>query len=134
MATWLDVRRIALAFPETTESEKRGAASWVVRKKAFAWERPLRKTDIAQLGALGEPVPGGEIMAVKIDHVESRAAMIAEAPHVLFTVPHFANYPAVLVRLDAASIEELEELLEDAWVLCAPQRLAAAHLAERDAH
>jgi hypothetical protein len=132
MASWLDVRRIALALPEATEEQKRGYPSWSVHKKGFAWERPLRKTDITQLRALGHQVPKGDILAVMIDHVESREAMIAENPHILFTVPHFDDYPAVLVRLHRATVGEIDDLLEDAWLLCAPERLAAVHLSGRE--
>jgi hypothetical protein len=41
MADWDDVRRIALALPETTERLSRGNAQWRVRDKLFVWERPL---------------------------------------------------------------------------------------------
>ena len=38
MATWDDVRRLALALPETSERESRGLAQWRVRDKLFVWE------------------------------------------------------------------------------------------------
>ena len=50
MADWDDVRRIALALPEATEEPLHGLVSWRVRGKLFAWERPLRKTDLHALG------------------------------------------------------------------------------------
>ena len=51
MAGWDDVRRAALAMPETSEGESRGLRGWSVRKKGFVWERPLRKADVAALGS-----------------------------------------------------------------------------------
>jgi hypothetical protein len=46
MATWEDVRRLALALPETAEESSRdGRLAWSVRGKTFAWERPLRPAD-----------------------------------------------------------------------------------------
>jgi hypothetical protein len=46
MASWHDVRRIALALPETDESVVHEHASWRVRNKGFVWERPLRRADL----------------------------------------------------------------------------------------
>ena len=45
-----------------------------------------------------------------------------------FTTPHFDGYAAVLVRLDAISAEELEELVVEAWLCRAPKRLAAEYI------
>lgn len=132
MATWDDVRRLALALPEVTEGTRWGNATWFVgAKKGFAWERPLSKTDVRQLGELGQEVPDGELLALRIESVGVREAIIADDPGLFFTVPHFANYAAVLLRLDEAEPDELAELLEEAWLVVAPKRLAAAHLAER---
>ncbi|HEY4725211.1 MAG TPA: MmcQ/YjbR family DNA-binding protein, partial [Actinomycetota bacterium] len=42
MATWDDVRRLAMALPETAEGTSRdGLPGWSVKGKSFAWERPL---------------------------------------------------------------------------------------------
>lgn len=46
-----------------------------------------------------------------------------------FTIPHFAGYPAVLVRLDVIDPAELRDLLRDSWLARVPKRLAAAYLA-----
>ena len=50
MATWNDVRRIALALPGTAEQSSRGIPAWRVKDKGFIWERPLRRTDVEALG------------------------------------------------------------------------------------
>jgi hypothetical protein len=128
MATWDDVSRIALALPETTERER--DHSWRVRDKGFAWERPLRKADLA---ALGDAAPEGPILGVRVADVGVKAALLAEAPDVYFTTPHFDGYPAVLVRLPAVGVADLVELLEEAWLVMAPKRLAQAYLAEHPA-
>ena len=49
MATWDDVRRLALALPQTSEKTSWGSAMWTVAGKGFVWERPLRKADLAEL-------------------------------------------------------------------------------------
>lgn len=45
MATWDDVRRIALALPETDEIDRRGDLAWRVRTKAFGAKEALRTDD-----------------------------------------------------------------------------------------
>jgi hypothetical protein len=51
MVSWDEVSRVCLAFPETSESTSReGHRQWRVRDKLFVWERPLRRTDLAELG------------------------------------------------------------------------------------
>lgn len=125
MASWDDVRRIALALPETNERPSRGNAFWRVREKGFAWERPLRRSD---LEALGEAAPDGPILGLRVEHLGAKEALLADAPDVCFTIPHFDGYPAVLVRLDAIGLEELTELIVDAWLCRAPRRLAQQYV------
>jgi hypothetical protein len=121
MATWDDVRRLALSLPETSERVARERASWRVRDKLFVWERPLRPAD---LRALGDAAPEGPIMGARVEHLGAKEAILADAPGVYFTTPHFDGYPAVLVRLDRIPLPELEELIVDAWLCQAPKRLA----------
>ena len=49
--------------------------------------------------------------------------LCAAAPDVYLTTPHFDGYPVVLVRLDRIDVDELGELLTDAWHDRAPVRL-----------
>jgi hypothetical protein len=129
MATWADVRRIALALPEVTEKPSgTGLAFWLVKDKSFAWERPLRKSDLA---ALGDAAPKGPILGVRVPDLDVKDVLLAEQPDIYFTTPHFNGYPAVLVRLKVISVGELRELLTDAWVNRAPKRLAKAYLETR---
>jgi hypothetical protein len=130
VADWDDVRRSALALPETSESESRGRRSWTVKGKGFVWERPLRKSDLA---ALGDAVPGGPILGARVEHLVAKEALLQTDPAVYFTTPHFNGYPAVLVRLERIRPDELDELAAEAWLAVAPKRLASAWLAEREA-
>ncbi len=125
MADWDDVRRIALALPETSERLSRENAFWRVREKGFVWERPLGKTDIR---ALGENAPDGPILGARVEHLGAKEALLADDPDVYFTTPHFDGYPAVLVRLDRIALDELEELIIEAWLDRAPDRLAEEYL------
>jgi hypothetical protein len=125
MATWDDVRQIALALPETSEQSSRDHASWRVRDKAFVWERPLRPADVR---ALGDQAPSGPILGARVEHLGAKEALLADDPHVFFTTPHFDGYPAVLVQLDRITVEDLEEVIVEAWLARAPRRLARDYI------
>ena len=127
MATWDDVRRLALALPEAGEQLSRDVRRWTVKDKLFVWERPLRGSD---LEALGDAAPGGPILGARVEHLVAKEALLADDPGVFFTTPHFDGYPAVLVRLDEISVEDLEEVIVEAWLCRAPKRVAKAYLEE----
>ena len=127
MATWEDVRRIALALPETRETISRDLARWEVKDKGFVWERPLRRPD---LEALGDAAPDGPILGARVEHLVAKEAVLADDPNIFFTTPHFDGYPAVLVRLEEISAEDLEEVIVEAWLCRAPKRLAQSYLDE----
>ena len=125
MATWEDVRRIALALPETGEAVSRDLRQWRVKDKLFVWERPLRRGDIEALGA---DAPDGPILGARVEHLGAKEALLADASGVFFTTPHFDGYPAILLRLDDISVADLEEAIVEAWLARAPKRLAAAYV------
>jgi hypothetical protein len=126
VATWDDVRAIALRLPETSEQVSRGLATWKVRDKSFVWERPLRKADLL---ALGGAAPTGPILGARVEHLIAKEALLADDPGVFFTTPHFDGYPAaILVRLDEIAVEDLEEVIVEAWLARAPRRLAQEYL------
>jgi hypothetical protein len=127
VATWDDVRRFALALPEAREEMRRGLMFWVVKDKLFVWERPLRKSDVR---ALGDAAPDGPILGARVEHLVAKEALIADNPEAFFTTPHFDGYPAVLVLLEKIALEELEEVVVEAWLARAPKRLAEAYVAE----
>ena len=127
MATWDDVRRIALELPETSEEVSRDLRHWRVKDKGFVWERPLRRAD---LEALGEAAPDGPILGARVEHLVAKEALLADDPSVFFTTPHFDGFPAVLVRLERIGLEDLREVIVEAWLARAPKRLAEAYLRE----
>jgi hypothetical protein len=134
MASWDDVEAIAMALPEVAEGTSYAARDWKVRKKTFAWARPLRKTEIKQLGGF-EPegtAPRGDILGVRVPDEETKQALVSSRPEIYFTTPHFDGYPAVLVLLERIPRADLEEAMVEAWLARAPARLAAAYLAERE--
>ena len=128
MADWDDVRRLALALPETSERLSRGLRQWRVKDKLVVWERPLRRSD---LEALGDAAPDGPILGARVEHLGAKEALLADDPAVFFTTPHFDGYPAVLVRLDRIAVDDLDEVVVEAWLARAPARLVKAFLDAR---
>jgi hypothetical protein len=130
VATWDDVRRITLALPETTEGTSYGNLAWKVGGKAFAWDRPLRASDVA---ALGPAAPHGAILGVRTDGLEMKEALLKSDRAIFFTIPHFDGFAAVLVRLSKIDTIRLRDVLTDAWLVRATPKLAKAFLDERRA-
>lgn len=118
-----DVRRIALALPETSESTDRFAFSVAHRGKqrAFAWVW-LERDDPKR-----PRVPQPKVLGVRVASEDEKFELVAADPAVYFTEAHYNGFPAVLVRLDAVSMGELEELLIDAWRIQAPKSLVAEY-------
>jgi hypothetical protein len=127
MATWDDVRQIALGLPETRELLSRDLRQWRVRDRLFVWERPLRQKEIE---ALKDHVPRGPILGARVEHIGAKDALLADDPRVYFATPHFDGYPAVLVLLDQIAIEDLTEVIVEAWLARAPTRLAEAFIGQ----
>ncbi|MDQ6606177.1 MAG: MmcQ/YjbR family DNA-binding protein [Actinomycetota bacterium] len=125
MASWDDVRQIALGLPETSERPLHGLPSWRVREKLFVWERPLRPAD---LRALGDAAPIGPILGARVEHLGAKEALLADDPEVFFTTPHFVGYAAILTRLERIALDVLEELIIEAWLSRAPKRVAQHYI------
>lgn len=134
MASWDDVAEIAMGLPEVAEEPTFGNRAWKVRKKLFAWERPLRAKEIEQLGG-PEPeggAPTGEILGIRVPDEEAKRAMLESEPKIYFTTPHFDGYPSVLVRLERIPRRDLEEAITEAWFSRAPKRVAASYSADSE--
>lgn len=55
------------------------------------------------------------VLAVLTPNLEAKELLIASNPDLFFTEPHYNGYPAVLVRLEKISAEELEGLILEAY-------------------
>jgi hypothetical protein len=115
MATVADLSRLALALPEV-EGE---GLNFGVGNKAICWAYLARATPKAKR----EAVPG--VVAIRCD-LASKDMLIEAAPERFFDDDHYRGYPGVLVRLEAVDVAELQGLLDAAWRIQAPSRLARA--------
>lgn len=93
------------SLPELDRNTSYGTPSLKVRDRTFA-----RLLDEATL--------------VLLCPHEQKALLMEISPHIYFETEHYVGYPAVLVRLDAISDEELSLRLEDSWRFKAPRKLA----------
>ncbi len=120
MAGWDDVRRIALGLPGAVEEDNGRTRSWRVGARAFAWERLLRR---GEREVLGDGAPPGPALGLRTADPGVVDALVTARPGVFFTVAGYGLHPMVLVHVERASVEDLEEALADAWWCRAPRRL-----------
>src|SRR5262245_62794509 len=113
MVTIDDVRRVALDLPRAYEAMVRGRVKFRVGRIVYvAFSR-----DETQMG-FGFPK-------------EERAALVAAEPE-KFLLPRQSDmrYRWVEVRLAAIDVDEMRELVLDAWRMVVPKKVAAAYDAQ----
>ncbi len=103
MATEDDVRRIALALREVTEKPSYGTPGFRVKDRLFARVHEMP-----------------DVLLLRRPSVEDREALISSNPAAFFTTDHYEGHASVLVRLPEVDVDELRELIEEAWECHAP--------------
>src|SRR3954471_7424603 len=113
MATQDDVRRIVAGLPGVTEGTGRFGFDVEVKGKAkgFCW------TWMERVHPKKARVENPAVLAIRVPDLADKAALHASDPEGKKFVldPHYDGFPAVLIRLKAARVPELRELLLDAW-------------------
>lgn len=116
MVTDDDVRRLALALPETIEKPSYGTPGFRVKDRLFA---RLHQD--------------GGVLVLWCAHLAEKESFIESEPDVFFTTPHYDGYPLVLARMSRIDAGELADLLAGSWRVRAPARVREAFDAERGA-
>lgn len=111
MATHDDVRAICSMLPGTTEGIGRFAFEVEVKgkRRGFVWSWAER------VDPKKARVVNDSVLAVLTPNLEAKELLLASDPEKFFTEPHYNGYPAVLVRLEKISAEELEGLISEAY-------------------
>jgi hypothetical protein len=111
MASWTEVSRICKALDGVVSGRGHRGRQWRVKDKLLAWERPLRASDLEELG---DAAPKGDILGVRVP-LEVKEALLRSKRSPYFTTSHFDGYPAVLVQLGKIRAPALKKLLHSAW-------------------
>ena len=121
MVTIDDIEAMVAELPDVDETTTYGNRCWAVGAKNFAWVRPFSKADIKRFGEAR--VPTGPILAVRVEDLMEKAAVLAEDRPGFFTISHFDEYAAVLIQLEVADRDDVAEAVVDAWLAMAPPSL-----------
>lgn len=130
-----DVDRIAMSLPEVEPGVSWGdRPTYKVPKgdkgKWFLLHRRPHKSAV-------DPETGemyDDLLVVWTPSLEEKQQLVDDERLPFFTVDHFNGSKAVLVqqsRLDEIDVEELEEIITDAWAARAPKRLVKEYFGAR---
>jgi hypothetical protein len=110
MATQRDVKRIAMKLAGAIEGDEPGRFFVDVKGKPtqFAW--PWQERIDPKKPRVSNP----KVLVVRVADLDEKDALLAGDPDVFFTEPHYAGFPAVLIRLDAIDAKRLARLLANA--------------------
>ena len=110
--TFEDVDEIARSLPGVSVGQSWGHKTWLVNERGFAWQRPFSKADLKRFG--DETPPQDPILAVRVENLDAKDALLAIAPPGFFTIPHFNGYAAVLIELRRARAKDVRAAIHDA--------------------
>jgi hypothetical protein len=132
VATMADLDELALAMPQVTKDvSDDGRPSYSVHGKSFCFHRSRRPDAL-------DPETRerlNDVVVFRVDDLDVKELLLADARGVFFTTPHWDGYAAVLVRipnLGRLERDELRDLVVDAWLTRAQKRVAKAWLAENE--
>jgi hypothetical protein len=124
-ATVDDVHEIASGMPHVTrvEGPRAGNPIYQVGGKSFVFFRTPRP-DAFDPGT-GKRYP--DVIVIWVESEADKLALVQDPESPFFTTPHFDGHLSVLVRagrLAEVGVDELRELIQDAWLSRASKRRA----------
>ena len=129
MTSMQDLKGIALALPEAVqETRDDGRPAYLVGGKLFCFHRVPRRDALDD--DTGECLD--DVLAFRLADEEMKSMWLSDDRGIFFTTDHFNGHPWILLRigdLARVDIDELSELVGDAWLARAPSRLAKSWLA-----
>ena len=125
-----DVHRIAASMPHVTKVEgTKKNPVYQVGNKSFVFFRNPRADAF-------DPDTGeryDDVIVIWVASEVDKQALVMDESTPYFTTPHFNGHSSVLVRasrLGEIDVDELKELVQDAWLARASRRRAETWLAE----
>ena len=127
-----DVHELALAMPHVTFVHgPHGNPIYQVRGKSFVFFRTPRPDAVDP--DTGERYP--DVIVFWVTSEADKQALVQDHASPFFTTPHFDGHPSVLVRasrIGELTVQELAEVVQDAWLSRASPARAAAWLSTRN--
>jgi hypothetical protein len=123
-----DVHELALGMPHVTVWHgPHGNPIYQVGRKSFVFFRNPRPDAVDP--DTGERYP--DVIVFWVPSEADKQALVQDQASPFFTTPHFDGHPSVLVRagrIGELTIQELTEVIQDAWLARASPARAAAWL------
>ena len=126
-----DVHRIAAAMPHVTKvAGTKENPIYQVGQKSFVFFRNPRAD-------ASDPVTGeryDDVIVIWVASEDDKQALVQDESSPYFTTPHFDGHPSVLLRgsrIGEIDVDELTELVQDAWLSQASRRRGETWLAQR---
>ena len=91
---------------------------WPGVVEGLSWGTPALKARGKLLARIREPN-----ILVLICDMDQKEFLMQLAPEIYFETEHYSGYPAVLVRLNVISRDELKERLEKSWMQVATKKM-----------
>jgi hypothetical protein len=127
-----DVHEVAAAMPHVTVEEAGpGRPVYQVGRKSFVFFRNPRPDAV-------DPDTReryDDVIVIWVADEDDKLALVQDPAGPFFTTPHFDGHPSVLVRatrLGELTVDELTEVIQDAWLARASPTRAARWLREHD--
>jgi hypothetical protein len=131
VATAADLDELALALPQVTkELSADGRPAYKVHGKLFCCHRGRRPDAVDERGERLD-----DVLMFRVADLDVKELLLSDTRGIYFTTPHFDGYAAVLVRipdLERLDRDEVQDLVEEAWLTRAQKRVAKAWLAHQD--
>lgn len=125
-----DVHRLALAMPHVTvDSGTKDNPVYQVGGRTFVFFRNPRPDAV-------DPVTGeryDDVIVLWVADDADKQSLVQDESSPFFTTPHFAGHRSVLVRgsrIGEITVDELEEVVTDAWLARASRARVARWLAD----
>ena len=106
-----DLRDVALSLPRAYE----------------AWVRDYRKFRVGQI-VFASLSPDETLLGFGFPREEREGLVAGEPEKFLMPRPSDMRYQWVVARMAALDLDELRELVTDAWAMCVPKKVREAHL------